>query len=169
MSAADATRLGAGDWADWRERLLAALAGLTDGGSLTLTAPDAAVRPARLRRPRLRGLVPGRYEDVAPWVRLRRSEHHLRGFCIGSDVVGGTFPLSRQEHDALLGLGWRAPAPLEGHDYTHWWPDDVPLAPFLPEDEARRAVLMVEETFRTVLAAPSEDDRSPGLPTVTTG
>ena len=167
VSAADERTVPTGEWAEWRDRLLAAVAGLADGDALTLTAPDSAVRPARLRKPRLGGFIPGKYEDVAPWVRLERTEHHLRGFCVGSQEVGGGFPLSPEEHAALESLGWHAPAPLEGRDYTHWWPDDVPTAPFLPDDEARRAVLMVAETFRTVLAAPSEDDPAPRPPAIT--
>lgn len=166
MAAADDV-LHTGEWADWRERLLAAIAGLAHGESLTLTAPAGASRPARLRKPRLRGLVPGRYEDVAPWVRLERAEHHLRGFCIGAEEVGGRFPFSPDERAALEALGWHPPAPLEGSDYTHWWPDDVPTGPFLPEEDARRAALMVAETFRTVLAPPSEDDPAPGPPAIT--
>ena len=132
-----------------------------------MTAPPFAVRPSLLRKARLRGLVPAKHEMVAPWVRLTRREHHLQGFCIGPDAAGGRFPLSPDERAVLADLGWREPPRLEGEDLVHWWPDDVPSGPFLPEDDARRAAQMVAETFRTVLAAPTPDHPAPDLPTVT--
>jgi hypothetical protein len=149
-----------GEWADWSRRLGEAVRGLADGQSLTITAPSSAQRPVRLRKARLRGFLPAKHQMVAPWVRLTRSEDHLRGFCIGSDPDGGGFPLSPEERTALTDLGWHEPPPLEGPDCICWWPDDVPTGPYLPEDEARRAVTTVTETFRTVLAVPSQGDPS---------
>ena len=157
-----------GEWATWEDRLVEAVTGLADEASVLVTAPAAAARPTLVRKQRLGGFVPARHAVVAPWVRLTRSDDHLRGYCIGAEGAGGRFPLSPEERAALVELGWREPPPLEGDDYTHWWPDDVPSGPYLPEDDARRAAAMVAATFRTVLAAPSEDDPAPALPAITT-
>lgn len=157
-----------GAWAVWVADLVRAVRSLPDDGSLTVTAPETAARPVRLRKARLGGFIPARHRITAPWVRLTRAEEHLRGACVGSEAVGGHFPLSPEERAALADLGWREPPQLEGEDYLRWWPDDVPTGPFLPEDDARRAALAVAATFRTVLAPTPEDDRSPTLPTVTT-
>ncbi len=142
----------AGAWAQWTTHLIDVLLALADGESVTVTAPTAGARPARLRRARLRGFIPAKHESVTPWVRLQRAEHHLRGFCIGSQVVGGTFPLAPEEDAALRALGWHHPPKTEGTDYIRFWPDDVPQGPFLPRGDAERAAEMVGSTFREVLA-----------------
>ncbi|MGL5819472.1 MAG: TY-Chap domain-containing protein [Phycicoccus sp.] len=138
-------------WEPWVTALADAVRGLGDGGALVLTGPDDAARPAVIRGPRLQGLLPGRYRDTAPWVRLRRDEQHLRGWCIGSEAIGGGFPLAPEHHAALLALGWHVPSQAEGADYLRWWPDDVPTGPYLPVDDALRAARTVADTFRTVL------------------
>ncbi|MGL4175303.1 MAG: TY-Chap domain-containing protein [Dermatophilaceae bacterium] len=148
QSAADT----ASTWEPWVAMLADSVRGLDDGGSLEVTGPDDAARPAVLRRPRLRGFFPGRYRDTRPWVRLRRDEQHLRGWCVGSETTGGGFPLAPEDHAALLALGWRMPSSVEGADYLRWWPDDVPTGPYLPADDTVRAARAVAETFRTVLA-----------------
>ncbi|MGL5909883.1 MAG: TY-Chap domain-containing protein, partial [Phycicoccus sp.] len=127
----------------WVTTLAGAVRRLDDGGSLVVTGPDDAARPAVLRRPRLRGFLPGRYRDTAPWVRLRRDDQHLRGWCVGSEAIGGGFPLAPEDHAALLGLGWHVPSSVEGADYLRWWPDDVPTGPYLPADDALRAACTV--------------------------
>ncbi|WP_377643795.1 hypothetical protein [Oryzobacter terrae] len=156
------------DWPSWTRALAEAVRKLDDGASLLVTATGSAARPTLLRKARLGGFVPARHQVVAPWVRLVRSDEHLRGSCVGSEAAGGRFPFSPAERSALADLGWHEPPPLEGEDYTHWWPDDVPSGPFLPEDDARRAAQMVAETFRTVLSPPTADDPAPALPTITT-
>ena len=115
----------------------------------------------RHRKARLRGFVPAKHELVSPWVRLERVEDLLRGHCVGAEVSGGSFPLSPDEEEALLALGWHLPSPAEGDDYVRFWPDDVPLGPFLPRDEAERAAAMVAATFRDLLATGATD-----LPTI---
>ncbi|WP_392544947.1 TY-Chap domain-containing protein [Oryzobacter telluris] len=167
MSADPAPDHASADWASWSRDLEQALLGLGDGESLTVTAPGSASRPSLLRKARLRGFVPAKHEQVAPWVRLTRREEHLRGFCIGSQASGGRFPLSDAERAALTDLGWHEPHQFEGEHLVRWWPDDVPNGPFLPDDDLRRAVAMVVATFRGVLAPPTEDHPAPALPTVT--
>lgn len=155
------------DWPSWTRALAETIRGLDDGAAVVVTAPASASRPVRLRKARLGGFIPARHRFVAPWVRLARSEEHLKGSCVGAEGARGRFPFSPEERAALADLGWHDPPPLEGDDSTHWWPDDVPTGPFLPEDDAGRAAVMVADTFRTVLSPPTEDDPAPELPTVT--
>lgn len=152
--------------ADWVAALATAVTALPDDGALLVTAPGHAARPAVLRRPRLGGVVPGRYLRTAPWVRLERVEDHLRGRCVGGAEVSGTFPLSPEEDAALLGLGWHHPSVGDGEGYVHFWPDDVPSGPFLPVADARRAASMVAETFRLVLDPPRPGGAASPLPAV---
>jgi T3SS (YopN, CesT) and YbjN peptide-binding chaperone 3 len=146
----------AGAWPGWIERLVDMVAGLADGGSLTVTAAPEGARPVRLRKARLGGFIPAKHESVRPWVRLARAEDHLRGFCVGAEALGGSFPLSPEEHEALLRLGWHAPTAGEGRDYIRFWPDDVPQGPYLPRADAERAASMVAATFREVLTPGAE-------------
>ena len=96
-------------------------------------------------------------------MRLVRAEDFLRGHCVGAELIGAHFPMSPDEDAALVALGWHHPTPTDGDDYVRFWPDDVPLGPFLPRDEAERAAAMVAATFRDVLAVEAR-----GLPTTTT-
>ena len=90
-------------------------------------------------------------------MRLVRVEDFLRGHCVGAELIGAHFPMSPDEDDALLALGWHHPTPTDGEDYVRFWPDDVPQGPFLPRDEAERAAAMVAATFRDVLAVGADD------------
>ena len=148
-------------WATWIAHLANALTGLADRASVTVTGPSESARPVRLRKARLRGFIPAKHEIATPWVRLERVEDFLRGHCVGSELIGAHFPMSPDEDAALVALGWHHPTHTEGKDYVRFWPDDVPLAPFLPRDEAERAAAMVAATFREVLAPGAE-----GLPTL---
>lgn len=138
-------------WQAWATTLVETVRALADGAAVTVTAAPADARPVLLRRARLGGFVPARHDVVAPWVRLRRVEDHLRGACVGAEAFGGRFPFSPREDAALLALGWHHPGSSDGHDYVRFWPDDVPQGPFLARDEADRAVAMVAATFREVL------------------
>ena len=144
-------------WAAWTSSLADAIQALADRGSLTVTGPEGSARPVRLRKARLGGFVPARLEVVAPWVRLVRAEDLLRGHCVGAELIGAHYPMSPDEDAALVALGWHHPTPTDGEDYVRFWPDDVPLGPFLPRDEAERAAAMVAATFREVLAVDAED------------
>ncbi len=148
-------------WAAWCADLADAVGRLADRGSLTVTGPPGSERPVRVRKARLGGFVPAKHEVVTPWVRLVRAEDFLRGYCVGAEQIGAHFPMSPEEDAALVALGWHHPTPADGDDYVRFWPDDVPLGPFLPRDEAERAAAMVAATFRDVLAAGAE-----GLPTL---
>ena len=144
-------------WAAWAARLADVVTGLAPNASVTVTGPDSSTRPVRLRKARLGGFIPAKHEVVTPWVRLVRSEDFLRGHCVGAELMGAHFPMSPDEDAALLALGWHHPTPTDGEDYVRFWPDDVPLAPFLPRDEAERAATMVAATFREVLAVGASD------------
>lgn len=144
-------------WAAWTARLADEITGLADRAGLVVTGPEGSARPVRRRKARLRGFVPAKHEVVIPWVRLVHAEDFLRGHCVGSELIGAHFPLSPDEDDALLALGWHHPTPTDGEDYVRFWPDDVPLGPFLPRDEAERAAAMVAATFRDVLAVGATD------------
>ena len=148
-------------WAAWSTHLAEALTGLAERGSLTVTGPPGSQRPIRVRKARLGGFIPAKHEVVTPWVRLVRVEDLLRGHCVGAELIGAHFPMSRDEDAALVALGWHHPTAMDGDDYVRFWPDDVPQGPFLPRDEAERAAAMVAATFRDVLAADSAE-----LPTI---
>ncbi|HYN66239.1 MAG TPA: hypothetical protein VES93_05075 [Ornithinibacter sp.] len=149
-------------WVAWSAHLADEVTRLEDRASLTVTGPEGCARPVRLRKARLGGFIPAKHEVVTPWVRLTRAEDFLRGACVGAELFGARFPMSPDEDDALVALGWHHPTPTDGDDYVRFWPDDVPLAPFLPRDEAERAAAMVAATFRDVLAG-----QAPGLPVIT--
>ena len=151
----------AGAWAAWSAHLAEVVVTLADRASVTVTGPQASARPVRLRQARLGGFIPAKHEVVVPWVRLTRVEDLLRGHCVGAELFGAHFPMSPDEDAALLALGWHHPTPTDGEDYLRFWPDDVPLGPFLPRDEAERAAAMVAATFRDVLAPGATD-----LPTI---
>ena len=150
-------------WAAWAARLADVVTGLAPNASVTVTGPEGSARPVRLRKARLGGFIPAKHEVVTPWVRLVRAEDFLRGHCVGAELIGAHFPMSPDEDAALLALGWHHPTPTDGEDYVRFWPDDVPLGPFLPRDEAERAAAMVAATFRDVLATDATD-----LPVLTT-
>jgi hypothetical protein len=142
---------GEESWTAWAADLVEAVRALADGEALTVTADPADARPVLLRPSRLRGFVPAKHAVVAPWVRLQRTEDFLRGQSVGGEASGGPFPFSPDEDAALLGLGWHHPGRGDGEHYVRFWPDDVPLGPYLPLPEAQRAVAMVVSTFREVL------------------
>lgn len=139
-------------WAAWAAHLADEVVRLADRASLTVTGPEGSARPVRLRKARLGGFIPAKHEVVTPWVRLVRAEDFLRGHCVGAELMGAHFPMSPEEDAALRALGWHHPTPTDGEDYVRFWPDDVPLGPFLPRVEADRATAMVAATFREVLA-----------------
>ena len=148
----EAEQPDAAAWAAWAARLAGEVTGLAPDASVTVTGPEGSARPVRLRKARLGGFIPAKHEVVTPWVRLVRAEDLLRGHCVGAELMGAHFPMAPEEDAALLALGWHHPTPTDGEDYVRFWPDDVPLGPFLPRDEAERAAAMVAATFRDVLA-----------------
>jgi hypothetical protein len=154
-------------WPDAGHGLLERVLALADGESVTLTASEEHARPSLVRKGRLGGFIPARHEVVAPWVRLERVEDHLRGQCVGPEALGGTFPLSPDEDAVLLALGWRHPGPGDGEHYVRFWPDDVAQGPFLPRDDAERAVEMVTATFQDVLAPTPESGADVAAPAST--
>jgi hypothetical protein len=154
-----AAQNGKGDrWAGWTAHLVGLLRGLRHDRSVLVAAPAYAARPHLVRKARLGGFLPPRHEPVAPWVRLARDEDHLRGWCVGPEARGGTFPLGPEEQQALLALGWRRPGPAEGADLVRWWPDDVAVAPYLPRQDAEAAAGTTARTLREVFGVAEPTD-----------
>jgi hypothetical protein len=158
----EAEQPDAAAWAAWSARLADEVTALAPNASVTVSGAEGSARPVRLRKARLGGFIPAKHEVVTPWVRLVRAEDFLRGHCVGAELMGAHFPMSPDEDAALLALGWHHPTPTDGEDYVRFWPDDVPLGPFLPRVDADRATAMVAATFREVLAVGATT-----LPTIT--
>ena len=79
---------GPDDWAAWSRDLAARIRSLEDGEDVTITVPELS-RPHQVRKARAFGLIPARYEDVEPWVRVRRDEHHAVVEMVVSEDFGG--------------------------------------------------------------------------------
>ncbi|PKW27124.1 TY-Chap domain-containing protein [Phycicoccus duodecadis] len=152
-------------WAAWEQHLVGAVLSLPDGGSVEVAAPPGHARLARasLGR-RFRWLVGARRRPGSPSARLVRVEDHLRGHWAGAERLGGPFPWSREEVEAIQALGWHSPTATDGEDFLRFWPDDVAQGPFLPPEDARRAAAALAGTFRAVLGV-----EEPELPTVRRG
>lgn len=142
-----------GEWHSQVADLAELLRGLPDGGVVTVQGPRASARPAPSTEGGLiRRLLAPAYVEVAPWIRLQREEDHLRGWCVGPGTRGRGFPVSFQEQEAILALGWHRPGPLEGTDYLRWWPDDVAEDPYLRPEHAYAAAEQALRTLRDVFA-----------------
>lgn len=153
---------GRSAWQVWQAELVERVRRLADGEGLVLDPGPGHLRLARpTGRTGLKVLVPGRKRPLAPRVRLVRSEDHLRGHLTGATRHGGPYPWTDDELVAIEGLGWHRPSVGDGEDFVRFWPDDVPQAPYLPLDDARRAVDVVGRTLRTLLPAPAD---APDLP-----
>ncbi|MGG5259306.1 TY-Chap domain-containing protein [Phycicoccus avicenniae] len=158
MSAEPTAASGPTTWAAWEDAVVDAVRALPDDGSLVLVAPRVHTRMARpAGAGRLARLLGGRKRPVTPSVRLVRAEDHLRGHWVGAVALGGTFPWTPAEVDAVLAAGWHRPTVGDGEDFVRFWPDDVPSGPYLPEADARRAAAALADTFRTVLAVDEDD------------
>ena len=145
---------GPGDWGAWSRDLAARIRSLTDGEDVTVAVPGLA-RPHLVRKARAFGLVPARYEDVAPWVRVRRDEDHAVVELVGSEDFGGDFFFTDAEDAVLGGLGWRRPGPIsmEERVWNRWFPDDVSETAYLSRDDADAAADLVARTLRDVVLA----------------
>lgn len=149
---------GPSTWSAWEDALAEAVRALPDEGSLVLAAPRQHARNARpAGAGRLSRLLGGRRRPVVPSVRLVRVEEHLRGHWVGAERLGGSFPWTREEVDAIEAAGWHRPSAGDGDDFVRFWPDDVPQHPYLAEADARRAAQALAATFRDVLGV-TEDD-----------
>lgn len=146
---------GPADWAAWSRDLVVRVRSLGHGASVTVTSPEHH-RPHLVRKARAFGLVPARYVDVVPWVRVRRDEDHAVAELVGSEGFGGVFLFSEPEEEALDALGWRRPGPasMEERVWNRWFPDDVSETPYLSKDDAVAAADLVTRTLRDVLLAP---------------
>lgn len=142
------------DWGAWSRDLAATIRSLADGDSVTVTVSEFP-RPHLVRKARLFGVIPARYEDMAPWVRVRRDEDHAVCELVGSEEFGGDFFFSPDEESALAGFGWREPGPIsmEERVWNRWFPDDVTQTAYLSRDDAQAAADLVTRTLRDVVYA----------------
>ena len=145
---------GPADWSAWSRDLAARIRSLADGEDVTITVSEFP-RPHMLRKARLFGVVPARYEDMAPWVRVRRDENHAVVELIGSEDFGGEFFFTQAEDAALEEIGWRRPGPIsmEERVWNRWYPDDVSETAYLGKDDALAAADLVVRTLRDVVYA----------------
>lgn len=145
-------------WSAWEDALVEAVRALPDEGSVVVAAPREHARNARPPGAgRLSRILGGRKRPVVPSVRLVRVEEHLRGHWVGAERLGGPFPWTREEIDAILAAGWHRPSAGDGDDFVRFWPDDVPRHPYLPEADARTAAGALAATFRDVLEVTEAD------------
>lgn len=142
------------DWSAWSRTLAARVRSLADGDSVTVAVSELP-RPHLVRKARFLGIIPARYEDTAPWVRVRRDEDHAVCELVGSEEFGGDFFFSPDEEATLEGLGWRRPGPvlMEERVWNRWFPDDVTHTAYLSKDDAEAAADLVTRTLRDVVHA----------------
>lgn len=140
------------DWSRFAADLERGIIALSDGQALTLTVRSSA-RRAVTRKKSFYGLIPAKVSDIDPFIRLTRSEDHLRGACIGSPRTGGLFPYTDEEHDRLTELGWRATTRDETAHFVRWWPDDVTEEPYLPARLVHSAVGCAVATLQDCIRA----------------
>ncbi|KGN35041.1 hypothetical protein N802_01975 [Knoellia sinensis KCTC 19936] len=140
------------DWRAWSSDLAIRIRSLSEGDSVTVSVPERS-RPHLVRKARAFGLVPARYEDVAPWVRVRRDERHAVVELVGSEEFGGVYFFTEPEEEALDELGWRRPGPisLEERVWNRWFPDDVTETAYLSLDDSHAAADLVMVTLRDVM------------------
>lgn len=155
MPPADAPFVPDASWMELRDHLVKVISGLANGDVVRVDLPDLA-RPTAPRGGRLGRLLGTAHVMVAPWVRLRRQDDHLRGEALRGVAGRGPgarerFPMSREEADGIVGQGWHETRMEESGNFVRWWPDDVAGAAFLPEAEvhaAAEAVLrLLHETY----------------------
>ncbi|MFW5472050.1 TY-Chap domain-containing protein [Knoellia sp. CPCC 206450] len=142
------------DWVAWSRDLAATIRSLADGDSVTVTVSEHP-RPHLVRKARFFGVIPARYEDMAPWVRVRRDEDHAVCELVGSEEFGGDFFFSPDEESTLAGIGWREPGPIsmEERVWNRWFPDDVTQTAYLSRADAQAAADLVTRTLRDVVYA----------------
>ena len=142
------------DWGAWSRDLAATIRSLADGDSVTVTVSEFP-RPHLVRKARFFGVIPARYEDMAPWVRVRRDEDHAVCELVGSEEFGGDFFFAPDEESALGEIGWREPGPIsmEERVWNRWFPDDVTQTAYLSRDDAQAAADLVTRTLRDVVYA----------------
>lgn len=145
---------GPADWSAWSRDLAARIRSLGDGEGVTVTVSEFP-RPHLVRKARFFGVIPARYEDMAPWVRVRRDEDHAVCELIGSEEFGGEFFFSPDEESRLAEIGWREPGPIsmEERVWNRWYPDDVSETAYLGKDDALAAADLVTRTLRDVIYA----------------
>lgn len=111
-------------WDEVEGQVRGLLAGLTPDAFVILQAGGAAAREVVRRRRRLGGLVAEARATQRPFVQLRRLGDDLWAECVGGPRVGGPFPWTDEQEDAIAALGWAPPdrARLAVAHYWREWP-----------------------------------------------
>ena len=157
MPPADALFVPDASWMELRDHLAKAIGGLANGDVVLVDLPDLARRTSP-RRGRLGRLLGTSHVMVAPWVRLQRQDDRLRVEALRGEARQGPgtrdrFPMSREEADIIVGLGWHETRMEESGNYVRWWPDDVAGAAFLPDPEVHAAAEAVLRLLRETYGA----------------
>lgn len=143
-------------WDDTQESLARSLRELPDRGFVVLKPTEPPGRLAIVHHRRLAGLITERRATASPFVQFLRMENDLRGECVGSEGMGGPFPLTDEEHERDLGLGWVVPS-HEGffsENYECDWRGEGPPPSYLSAATAGDAAGLGVRTIRQVFGCP---------------
>lgn len=146
------------DWSTITGDLAAVLRSLPDDGFVTLTgSARGGGRPAEApAKPGILARLLGRRGtddgEVQLFVQFRRTGVSLYAECLGGPQVGGRFPWTQDEHEALLAAGWEPPPPIGEVVYIRFFP--TPGGPatqgYLEGDLAEQAADLAVRTLRDV-------------------
>ena len=146
------------DWPTITHDLTTALRALPDDGFVTLVGsarggPQPGQAPAAT--PGLFGRLSGRgrpADEIELLVQCRRTGASLYSEVLGGPQVGGRFPWTQDEHEALLAAGWEPPPPMGEVVYIRFFPTPGGGAPpaFLEGDLAEQATDLAVRTLRDV-------------------
>ena len=143
-------------WDDVQQSLARDLSGLPDRGFVIVTPTEPPGRPAIVRHRRLAGLITEKRVTASPFVQFLRMENDLRGECVGSEIMGGPFPLTDDEHERVLGLGWVLPwrEGFSAENYEREWLGEGPPPSYLSETTAGGVATLAVRTMREVFGCP---------------
>ena len=132
------------------------LRGLPDRGFVIVTSTEPHGRSAIVRRCRLAGLITQKRAMASPFVQFLRMDNDLRGECVGSEVMGGPFPLTDEERERVLDLGWvtsLSAGSLAGN-YEHDWRGEGTPPSYLSAATAQDVAALAVRTVREVFGCP---------------
>ncbi len=159
-------------WERTASELAAELRGLSDGGFVTVVGPSRPATGALPDGPARPGLLSrlfggARTGSLVPLlVQFLRQADHLYAECVAGPSVGGEFPWTPGEHDALLAGGWQPPPGVGAAVYIRFYPDEDGPARvgYLDGDLAEQAADLAVRTLRDIAGVTSPDtlERSTG-------
>lgn len=147
------------DWHTLTRDLVAALRSLPDDGFVTLAGSvrrDAQPGQAPAQKPGLLGRLFGggkaAQQEAQLLVQFRRTGTSLYAECSAGPQVGGRFPWTEEEHEALLAAGWQEPPPMGEVVYIRFFPTPGGPAPvdYLEGDLADQAAELAVRTLRDI-------------------